>query len=157
MGLKCGHADNYQIDNLNFSQVLALLQHCKLRRLDDDNGPVVDVDASWVVRRVSCCTYDMRVISRMRLCLLFIRHGCRVNIVFDGVTRHHSKRSTTKRTVDCYRTKIDMHVAKCELIFVSDEHKHETTEERKSHYNNRMLEIKKKNKDNGKKDVRDID
>jgi hypothetical protein len=87
----------------------------------------------------------------MRLSLLFIKNDCRVNIVFDGVTRHHTKRSTTKRIVDCYRTKIDMQVAKCELLSLSEQHKYANTDEQKSLYNKQIIDLRKKIKSLEKK------
>ena len=107
MGLKCGHSPvNYSINHLSFETIINLIK----RRKDDCTStgsiirdkPVIDVDASWVVRRFQNMSYDMRVFSLIKICLLFTASGCCVNIVCDGEKRHHSKRSTTKRSVDCY-------------------------------------------------------
>jgi predicted DNA-binding protein YlxM (UPF0122 family) len=115
MGLKSGHKTNYKVVELLFSSIIFLAKHRSLRRLSDVGGPIVDIDASWVVRRCGNMSYDMRVATLLQLCLLFVNSGCRVVIVFDGTTRHHSKRSTTKRTADCHRLKIDFHYNKCLL------------------------------------------
>jgi hypothetical protein len=102
-----------------------------LRRKDGIQKPVIDIDASWVVCRCTNVTYDMRVIALMRLSLLFIKKGCHVNIIFDGSTRHHTKRSTIERKVDCHRTKVDYHVLKFDLTRMHNDLKYIRDEEEK--------------------------
>jgi hypothetical protein len=45
----------------------------------------------------------------IRLCNLLVSTGFCVVIVCDGPTRHHSKRSSTKRLSDSYSNKIKLH------------------------------------------------
>jgi hypothetical protein len=116
MGLKSGHTTSYTIDSLDFDTILTLIRNRQLRRAGENGGPVVDVDVSWVVRRCSSTmSYDMRVTTLMRLALLFLKNGCRVNLIFDGEQRHHTKRATTKRKVDALKNRIDCQVLKCQL------------------------------------------
>jgi hypothetical protein len=150
MGLSCGHATNYTIDDLSFDNIITILQHRKMRRLQDPGGPVVDVDASWVVRRCTNMSYDMRVSSMMRPCLKFINSGCRVNIVLDGVTRHHTKRSTIKRMIDCHCGKVDFHINKCELSELIEEKKTLISQEEKIDMD-KKIETKKKQMASAKK------
>jgi hypothetical protein len=152
MGLKCGHSINYSIDDLSFDNILTILNHRKMRRLSDTSGPVVDIDASWVVRRANNMSYDMRVSSLIRLCVLFINNG-RVNVVFDGTTRHHTKRSTTKRTVDLYWAKVDYHVYKCELSSLVEDRKGLIVDDEIAAQDKKIEEMRKK-MNTLKKDVR---
>jgi hypothetical protein len=145
MGLKSGHETNFSIDKLKIDNILVILQHRKLRRPSEHHlGPVVDIDASWVVRRACNLSYDMRVMSLMRLSVLFMKKGCRVNIIFDGNKRHHSKKSTIKRAVDCYRNKIDHHVLKFDLSRMYEEINTTDTEEQKQLLMKKINDLKKK-------------
>ena len=120
MGLKSGHTTSYVIDKLDFRTILSLITHRQLRRAGENGGPVVDVDVSWVVRR--CCTsmsYEMRVTMLMQLALLFIKNGCRVNLVFDGTQRHHTKHATSKRKIELLKNKVDCQVLKCQLSMMT--------------------------------------
>jgi hypothetical protein len=144
MGLSCGHATVFIIENLTINNIFSLIQHRKLlRRLHDLGQPCVDVDASWVVRKFFNLSYDDRVTQLMRLCMVFIWKGCRVNIVFDGTTRHHSKRATTKRYVDGYKTKIEYQVARGALSNLNNSLKRAVTEVEVLNINNEITTIKK--------------
>jgi hypothetical protein len=129
MGLKTGHQSDYLIEKLSFKSLINLIHQRKLRRLLDPGAPVVDIDASWVIRKYPNLSYDMKVTQLMRLCMLFVHNKCRVNIVFDGTTRHHTKRATTKRYVDAYRTKVEYQVGKGLLSRLNDQLKSTTDDE----------------------------
>jgi hypothetical protein len=144
MGLKTGHVTSYTIENLTLENLITLIVHRKLRRLDYPGRPIVDIDASWVIRRCTRISYDMRVLTLMRLSLLLIKKGCRVNIVFDGNNRHHSKRSTTKRTIECYVNKIDYHESKFELSHQCEQVKLISDEEEKKKTTNLIDQNKKR-------------
>ena len=123
MGLKCGHAINYCINDLSFKDVLVIARS-RCRGINNNacyRIPTIDVDSSWVVRRLSGLSADMQVASLIRLCSLFTEHGCCVNLVCDGNIRHHTKRSTAKRMIDSYRSKVEYHYLKCRLMSVSIE------------------------------------
>jgi hypothetical protein len=68
--------------------------------------PTIYVDASWILR--SCTTED-RVGYLVRLCSYLVSSGFNVVIVCDGSVRHHSKRSTIKRTSELYNSRIILH------------------------------------------------
>ena len=53
------------------------------------------------------------------ICLCLLLEGCAVTIVCDGEFRHHTKRSTTKRTADHHRNSLEFHYLKCKLSSVS--------------------------------------
>ena len=119
MGIKVGHSINYIVNDLNLKE---LIEIAKSRRNDCSNGdellpgpPVIDIDASWIIRRYLNVSDDCRINYLMKLCLLLMNEGCWVHIVCDGEVRHHSKRATTKRLVDCYRNKMNYHLLKCQL------------------------------------------
>jgi hypothetical protein len=65
MGLDSGHTTNYVVEDLSFTLILLLLQQRKLRRLTSRGGPVVDVDASWVIRKYVNMSYDMRILQEI--------------------------------------------------------------------------------------------
>ena len=122
MGIKCGHSINYTITNLRLNDIITITKFRLFERrsfsLNNDelsSFPVVDIDASWVIRRIGNTSVAFRVTYLLQLCCLLIKNGCCVNIVCDGDRRHHSKRSTTKREVDCYRNRVDYHFLKCKL------------------------------------------
>jgi hypothetical protein len=79
LGLESGRTTNYIIDKLDFNTILKLLQHRQLQRAGEEGVPIVDVDVTWVVRRNTKMSFDMRFVSLIRLALLFIQNGCRVN------------------------------------------------------------------------------
>ena len=122
MGLKCGNVVNYLINDLSFIDLIWIVESRKQRRFQCSSNiivrPMIDIDASWLIRRCVNMSFDQRVNSLIRLCLLFINNGCCVCIICDGPVRHHTKRSTTKRLVDCYRNKIDFRLKKF-LILLS--------------------------------------
>jgi hypothetical protein len=89
---------------------------------------------------------NTRVNNLMRLCLIFVRNCCRINIVFDGTKRHHSKRSTIKRTVDCYRNKVDYHVAKCLLSTLNERYKTAITDINKAQQTEEINKVRKEMK-----------
>jgi hypothetical protein len=144
MGIKTGHDSSYTLDNLTLVNLLTLITHRQLQRKSGIQKPVIDIDASWVVRCSTNITYDMRVISLMRLVVLFILKGCHVNIIFDGNTRHHTKRSTIKRKVDCHRTKVDYHVLKHDLSQMYTDLNNITCKEEKQKMTKNIAQIKKK-------------
>ena len=122
MGIKCGHSINYTITNLRLNDIITITKFRLFERrsfsLNNDelsSFPVVDIDASWVIRRIGNTSVAFRVTYLLQLCCLLIKNGCCVKIVCDGDRRHHSKRSTTKREVDCYRNRVDYHFLKCKL------------------------------------------
>jgi hypothetical protein len=68
--------------------------------------PSIYIDASWIVHS---CTVDDRVGYLLRLSSFLVESGFRIVIVCDGSTRHHSKRSTTKRVTETYEARILLH------------------------------------------------
>jgi hypothetical protein len=142
MGLKTGHSTNYTINKLDFSTLKKLIKNRQLRRAGETGGPVVDFDVSWIIRRSSTMPYDVRIISMIRLAILFISHGCRVFFIFDNNDRHHSKRSTIRRTVDAYQNRIECHFLKCDLTVLSQQQT--TTEDEEKQKQTDILAIRKK-------------
>jgi diphthamide synthase (EF-2-diphthine--ammonia ligase) len=86
----------------------------------------------------------MRVTTLMRLALLFIKNRCRVNLIFDGEQRHHTKRATTKRKVDSLKNRIDIQILKCELSMIMNNQLELDTEEGKNERDNQIDDLKKK-------------
>jgi hypothetical protein len=145
MGLTSGHTTNFVIENLTLDAIISLAKHRKLfRRLHEHGVPVVDIDASWVIRKHTNISFDMRITQLMRLSMVFIKNGCRVNIVFDGINRHHSKRSTTKRYVDGNRSKIEYQVGRGTLSTLNAELKRANTEVESNHLTLEIAKVKKK-------------
>ena len=126
MGIKAGHTINYIINDLSLNDLIEIAKSRRKVSCDVDASllsgpPVIDIDASWIVRRYMNVSDDCRINYLMKLCLLLLKEGCCVNIVCDGDKRHHTKRSTTKRLVDCYRNKMDYHLMKCKLSSLVDD------------------------------------
>ena len=117
MGLKCGNSINYSLINLNMDQLMRLARYRMDRRASSSSGnrlPVIDMDASWIIRRCNLQP-SMRLNYLFGMCLAFISEGCCITIICDGDVRHHTKRSTTKRTADLHQESIEFHHLKCIL------------------------------------------
>ena len=140
MGVKCGHSINYCINNLSFNDVVNVARS----RNGFSRMPTIDVNASWVVRRMTGLSFYMRVSLLLQLSILFTEQGCCVNIVCDGICRHHTKRSTSKRTIDLNRSKVDYHFLKCRLMSISFEREEDLiTNDERQQFDNEEILIKK--------------
>ena len=116
MGLKCGNTINFGINNIDFKCLLTIVKFRVSRRSSNiDVRPVIDIDASWVIRRFCSYPLSMRLNYLMSMCMLFILDGCCVYIICDGEHRCHTKRATTKRTADLHRQSLNYHSSKCKL------------------------------------------
>lgn len=76
--------------------------------------PTIYVDASLVIRSFSCCVRS-RVPQLLRVCCCLSRAGFNVVVVCDAETRHHSKRSTTRRSTEYLTNKINYMKIKASL------------------------------------------
>ena len=83
MGLKCGNSINYSINDIDFKSLMTIAKFRTTRRtaLNGDTTPVIDIDASWVIRRFSSSPLVMQINYLMSMCVLFISEGCRVVII----------------------------------------------------------------------------
>jgi hypothetical protein len=144
MGFKSGLKTFYKIKQLPFAESMVLVHHQKMRRQNDIGNPIVNIDASWVVRQCIIKSYDLRVSMLIRLCLIFVENNCCKNIVFDGTNCHWSKRGTIKWTVDCCRLNVDSFYKKSILLSLSDSLIDANTEDDKALFSSNIGKMKKK-------------
>jgi hypothetical protein len=118
MGLKTGHQISYTINSVNLTSLynvaFQLMQEKKIDDVFRANIPTIYIDASWVVRSMTCSPQG-RTAYFVRFCCCLSRAGFHVVVVCDGDKRHWSKRSTIKRKADSYYNKIMFMRKKCEL------------------------------------------
>jgi hypothetical protein len=107
MGIQGAHTLTYVVQKISIQQLysVALFSYQRGNHASP-RLPTIYVDASWIVRS---CTVDDRVGYLMRLCAFLVESGFRIVIVCDGSTRHHSKRSTTKRITESFESRILLH------------------------------------------------
>jgi hypothetical protein len=134
MGIKVAHAITYSILNLNLTSLynvaFKLFQNKKRDGVRRSNNPSVYIDASLIIRGMTC-TAKARPLSFIRLCCCLSRAGFDVVIVCDGEIRHCSKRSTIKRKAEAYDNKITFMKKKCELQYLRQQILEEDSDERK--------------------------
>jgi hypothetical protein len=106
MGIKYAHTYTYCIKELTMEQLFIIASN-RLKNLqigcdgeDYRRSPVIDVDVSWVVRSFAKGNLQCRIDSLLRLSSAFVDAGFSINLVCDGVYRHHSKRATIRRQSD---------------------------------------------------------
>jgi hypothetical protein len=127
MGIKYAHAYSYILSDLNLSDVyriaLARLQ-TRNNKLDDRskyrNRPSIDIDVSLLVRTRGNVNLKSNTDYLINFSLVLIQTGFNVMLVFDGNTRHHSKRVTIQRSADAKRKKIELVIRKAELMRVAE-------------------------------------
>jgi hypothetical protein len=99
MGLKHAHAYTNSINKLSLKNIYDIA----LKRIpvDDDNKPIrerpsIDIDCSLLIR----CRGIPNIVSNtqflIKFCSVLQDIGFGEMVVFDGITRHHSKRSNKK-------------------------------------------------------------
>jgi hypothetical protein len=76
----------------------------------------------------------------MQLCLLFAKNVCGV---LDGTRHHHSKCTTTKGSIDTYKTKVDTHIKSTELSHLIKGVKNATTKTHRTELKNKSMTLKK--------------
>jgi hypothetical protein len=107
MGITGAHALTYGLNNVSIELLFSMAAFLFNQKVHQSNRrPTLYVDASWIIRS---CTTEARVGYLLRLCAQFVKVGFRVVVVCDGSTRHHSKRSTTKRLAEAYKNRIYLH------------------------------------------------
>ena len=99
MGINGGSAKiYYSITDQTDDTIIKIAKHRAQRRNGDIASiPVLDIDASWVVRSFGNNNDDSNVLRLCKLSLSLVHKGLHVVIVCDGSVRHHSKRATIKR------------------------------------------------------------
>ena len=118
MGLKCGNSINYTINDVTLRQLISIAK-VRMNRRVQPTSPIIDVDASWIIRRCHDRLPIVRINYLLGICLCLILEGCSVTIVCDGESRHHTKRSTTHRSANYHRNSLEFHFLKYKLSFVS--------------------------------------
>ena len=107
MGIKKGHSLTNILKNLNIGQLVTaattLLNKKQQSKVTDRVAPVIDIDASWIVRRLSASSEQSRVGYLFRLARTLQNVGFVVYIICDGEVRHPSKRSTILRKSKLYK------------------------------------------------------
>jgi hypothetical protein len=119
MGIKYAHQLTYGINDITLHDLYKIA----IARIPVDNDnrairqrPCIDIDCSLLVRTrgnnnlVSNTTYIINV------CRIFQHVGFDVMVVFDGVVRHHSKRTTIQRQSECDRKRVEIIIHKSSLM-----------------------------------------
>lgn len=157
MGIRGAHKLTDHIDRIDSSQLIIIL-NC-LYQQKKDNGqlgsnprtsPVIDLDASWIVRKLTCSN-DARMGYLVRLSKILLRLGCDVVVICDGPLRHHSKRAKTQRDAQSKQNIIDYKALSIQLMTTvnSIEHTNDYNEkksllEKKVVINNKLEKLRKK-------------
>ena len=113
MGLRTGHKDvSFSIKNVSIETLFRIGKMRMKKKSNSDNNrtnTVIDIDASYILRSTSASdNYQDPVIYLMKLAHVFASLYFDVVIICDGASRHHSKRSTTKRLADCHRNMVSL-------------------------------------------------
>jgi hypothetical protein len=105
MGVNGAHTLTYGLHGLSVQQIftIALFIFNKYNTTNINRPPTIYIDASWVIRS---CSVENKVGYLIRLTSVLVSAGFRIVLVCDGTVRHHSKRSTTKRTAAAYESKV---------------------------------------------------
>ena len=119
MGIKKAHALTYSVNNLDLAQLASfatvLLKQKREKKITNRVRPVIDLDASWIVRSTRS-SYNSRVSYLFRLARTLKNVGFDVFIVLDGEDRHESKRASISRRANLYEKKNNMKNVKTKLI-----------------------------------------
>ena len=109
MGIKEAHSLTFTIKKLDLSQIVSVatdfLKKKQNLNLTNRVRPVIDLDASWIVRHLKS-SYESRVSYLFRLARTLRNAGFDVYIVLDGEERHVSKRASISRRAKLYGKKL---------------------------------------------------
>jgi hypothetical protein len=117
MGISHAHKLTHQITGITHDELLKIVKSRSLRRASDDK-PTIDIDISYVYRKLYNKDGQSRIKYIMCLCEVLCKSGLRVVLVCDGSVRHHSKRASIQRQVEKYKTKVELYQTRCELMQV---------------------------------------
>ena len=123
MGINGGSAKlYYSITDQTDETIIKIAKHRAERRSRDITRiPVLDIDASWVVRSFGNNNDDSNVLRLCKLSLSLVHKGLHVVIVCDGSVRHPSKRATIQRKADCRRNHVIARNNRIELSLLNQE------------------------------------
>jgi hypothetical protein len=102
MGIKYAHSYTFSIKGLTIEQLFFIASY-RLKSQQNDGttecccSPCIDVDVSWIVCSYAKGNMQCRINALLRMSTAFVDAGFYVNLVCDGVYRHHSKRATIHR------------------------------------------------------------
>ena len=117
MGINNAHKLTHQITGVTQDELLKIVKD-RSRRRSYENKPTIDIDISYVYRKLYNKDQHSRIKYIMSLCDLLCKNGVRVVLVCDGSVRHHSKRASIQRQVEKYKTKVMLYQTRCELMHV---------------------------------------
>jgi hypothetical protein len=145
MGIRGAHKLTDHIDRLDSNQFVLIINRVYRQKRDDGllgssprSCPVVDLDASWIVRKLNCSN-AARMGYIVRLSKILLRLGVDVAIICDGPLRHHSKRAKTHRDAIHKQNQIDYKALSLLQLMTNMKSLEETTE-----YNEKNIIIAKK-------------
>ena len=145
MGIHCGNLINYIVNDLSLSDLFNIAKFRSQRRSDSCAYPMVDIDASWIVRRFVGVSYEQRILYLFQLIILLLNSGFAVTVICDGEKRHHTKRATTKRFTENYQMMLDHQRYKCMLIqCCSSSHTNNITSEEKEKLEKKIKSLERK-------------
>jgi hypothetical protein len=123
MGIKYAHVYSYILTDLCANDVyrIAVARLEKRNNKIDDvrkhrKRPSIDIDVSLLIRNRGNPNIKSNSTYLINFATLLIDIGFNVMMVFDGNTRHHSKRVTSQRLADNKRKKIEIVIRKAELM-----------------------------------------
>jgi hypothetical protein len=113
MGINNAHSLTYSLCNLKLGQLVAIA-NARLRERQEQSAtfkrvtPSIDIDTSWVARRLLSGNMKVRVGHVCRVALCLAQSGLSVTLICDGEKRHDSKRATIKRSADTQQKRLEM-------------------------------------------------
>ncbi len=117
MGVKNAHHLTHQITGVTQQELLKIVE-ARSHRRDGQDKPTIDIDVSYVYRKLFYKDNHSRINYIMSICDVLCKSGSRVVLVCDGSVRHHSKRASVQRQVERYKTKVQLYQTRCELMQV---------------------------------------
>jgi hypothetical protein len=127
MGIKGAHKYTHTLLSVSLKELLAIVKyragvHCASVIERKSAAPILDVDCSWVVRAMSHnINQEERLALLISIITEFLIVGISVVLICDGHTRHDSKRATTERQANNYRSQVDLYQKRTRLMTIGSE------------------------------------
>ena len=134
MGVAKAHDNTHSIDDLSKDQLINIIKQryekCSIKK-QYRNKPIVDIDASWIVRKAYDQSKEDRINYLFNICFILIKENIDVLIICDGPDRHHSKRATIRRAAEVQKNKIKLILNKTKLARLTSERRATSSVQRK--------------------------
>jgi hypothetical protein len=151
MGIKYAHAYSYILEQLSADDVYRVafsrFEHNN-NKIDDVSKrrarPSIDIDVSLLIRTRGNSNLKSNSYYLIKFSNTLVQIGFDVMLVFDGESRHHSKRVTTQRIAECKKKKIEIVIRKSELMAIAQHRRTLDSIEERNNLSQQEDEIKKR-------------